>query len=272
MTEIPAHLYDLDGSSAQVSAMQADYKVRSNDATRLPGALLDLPYGTDNRQTFDIFPAGADAPILVFFHGGYWKAGSKNGRRFPATPWRAGNITWVAANYRLVPEHRLEEAVGDARSVLVWLGENAARLGIDGNALHVCGNSAGGHLAAMVAAAGWPGRPEIQSATLVSGLFDLLPLLDAAANNWLGLDKPRAQALSPVANLPPADLPVLVAVGGAETAAFKFQSRAYADLLEARGNPVTRLEIAGKDHFGIIGDFGDKGSALFAALARLIGC
>jgi arylformamidase len=229
MPEIPAHLYDLDGSSDHANRVQADYVARSEVASDLPGALLDQSYGTDERQRLDVFPAGADAPVLVFFHGGYWRAGSKDSRRFPAIPWREHGVSWVAANYRLAPDNRLEDAVGDARAALVWVAAHANRLGLNGDALHVCGNSAGGHLAAMVAAEGWPGRPAIRSATLVSGLFDMTPLREAAANDWLGLDEARAKALSPVAHPPPPDLPVLLAVGGAETEAFKHQSRLYAE-------------------------------------------
>lgn len=271
MPGIPARLYDLDGSGPRASALQAAYGARSEAAAGLPGALLDLAYGADARQTLDVFPAGAGAPALVFFHGGYWTAGSKDARRFPAAPWRDRGVAWVGVNYRLTPGHRLEDAVEDARAALAWLAADGARHGVDGGALHVCGNSAGGHLAAMAAAAGWPGRPAVRSLAAVSGLFDLLPLLDASPNAWLGLDAPRARSLSPVNSPPPAGLPALVAVGGAETAAFKRQASDYAGLLEARGNPVARLEAAGEDHFGIIGGFGDPGSALFAALARLVG-
>ena len=271
MPEISVYLYDLDGSSDHANRVQADYVERSQAARDLPGALLDQSYGTDERQRLDVFPAGVDAPILVFFHGGYWRAGSKESRRFPAIPWRARGVTWVAVNYRLAPDNRLEDAVDDARAALSWLATNAGRLGLDGTALHVCGNSAGGHLAAMVAAEGWQGRPAIRSATLVSGLFDLTPLRAAAANAWLGLDAARAKALSPIVHPPPPDLPVLVAVGGAETAAFKHQSHLYAEMLTARQIPVTELETAGQDHFEIIGGFGDPGSTLFRSVERLLG-
>ena len=271
MTDRPASGYDLDGAGASATAAQAEYAARSEEAAKLPGARLDLAYGTHPRQRLDVFSAGPGAPVLVFFHGGYWKAGSKDSRRFPAIPWRARGVTWVAVNYRLVPGHDLEDAVTDARNALIWLSENAARLGIDPAALHVCGNSAGGHLAAMVAARNWPGRPPIRSLCAVSALCDLAPLLAARTNAWLRLDPPRARALSPVHSLPPADLPVIVAVGGAETAEFRAQSSGYADLLRGQGTPVTWLEPAGQDHFRIIGGFGDPACELFAALARQIG-
>lgn len=270
MIDIPPSGYDLDGSSDHANALQSRYKARSDEAATLPNALLDLAYGAHERQRLDIFPADPGAPVLVFFHGGYWKAGSKDSRRYAAIPWTERNVTWVAVNYRLVPANTLEDATEDARNALIWIVKNANRLGINGNAIHVSGNSAGGHLAAMVGAAGWPGRPNIQSLTVVSALCDLVPLLDASPNDWLTLDAPRARALSPQNHLPPVDLPVLVAVGGAETEAFKFQSTTYADLLRAAGNPVLYLETKGEDHFEIIGGFGDPTSELFPEIKHLI--
>lgn len=237
----------------------------------MPGARLDLAYGPHPRQRLDVFPAGPNAPVLVYFHGGYWRAGSKDARRYPALAWRDRGVAWVGVNYRLVPESMLEDATADARDAVVWLSEQAGDLSVNADALHVGGNSAGGHLAAMVAAAGWDGRPAIRSLIAVSALCDLVPLVGANPNSWLGLTEQRARALSPRNNLPPADLPALIAWGGEETPAFKTQSRAYADLLEAAGNPVTKLETEGEDHFEIINGFGDPASELFPAIARVIG-
>lgn len=237
----------------------------------MPGARLDLAHGPHPRQRLDVFPAGADAPVLIFFHGGYWKAGSKDSRRFPAMAWGERGVTWVCVNYLLVPDNTLEEATADARNAVVWLSEHAGGLSINADALHVSGNSAGGHLAAMVAATSWDGRPAIRSLIAVSALCDLVPLVGANPNSWLGLTEQRARVLSPQNNLPPADLPVLVAWGEEETPAFRAQSHAYADLLEAAGSPITRLETAGEDHFQIINGFGDPASELFPAIARLIG-
>src|SRR5512138_3910131 len=39
-----------------------------------PGAELGLAYGAAERERLDLFPAGPDAPVAVFIHGGYWKA------------------------------------------------------------------------------------------------------------------------------------------------------------------------------------------------------
>ncbi|MYI68324.1 MAG: alpha/beta hydrolase fold domain-containing protein, partial [Boseongicola sp. SB0673_bin_14] len=77
----------------------------------------------------------------------------------------------------------LPDILEDAQSALDWVISNAEACGIDRTQIHLSGNSAGAQLAAMVAAQTEPGR--VASLTLISGLYDLLPLLDEEPNSWL---------------------------------------------------------------------------------------
>ena len=265
--------YDLDASAPATLALQESYTRRSNEASGLPNARLNISFGAHPRQRLDIFGAGPDAPALVFFHGGYWRMGSKDSRRFPASAWNRRGVAWVTVNYRLLPGNTLADAVADARAAVHWLAEHAASFGIDLDRLHLSGNSAGAHLAAMAAAADWNKgvrRPAIASLAVVSGLFELAPLIPTAANEWLRLTPDLADTLSPAHHLPSPDLPVLVAWGGAETEAFVCQSQSYADLCRNNGNAVTECCSPAADHFQIIGEYGAPGSPLFAELSRLV--
>ena len=265
--------YDLDTAAPGTQAVQADYERRSEEVGRAAGASLDVPYGPHARQSLDIFSAGRSSPGLVFFHGGFWRAGSKDSRRFPAPEWNRIGVAWIPVNYRLLPEHSLEDAVSDARSALAWLERNAADHGVDPDRLHVTGNSAGAHLAAMTAAEDCDGswrRTGVASLSVISGLFDLMPLIETSANEWLGLNADSAAALSPIHSLPPGDLPVAVGWGGDETSAFAMQSRAYAGACRSRGIDAVSFVSPGKDHFQIIGEYGQPGSALFGTIRRLV--
>ncbi len=266
--------YDLDSSAPAAVALQNDYTRRSEEAARIPGAKLNLTYGSHERHRLDIFSAGPEAPVLVFFHGGYWRAGSKDARRFPAIEWNARGVSWVAVNYRLRPENNLADAITDARAAVAWLSDNADDLGLDPSRLHLTGNSAGAHLAAMAAAADWGAdgnRPAgIVSLSVVSGLFDLAPLIHSNVNDWLGLTSDTAYAASPIHHLPPPVPQVMVCYGGAETEAFADQSLAYAEACRDNGNEVTLFDSPGADHFEIIKEYGAPGTPLFDRLVAFV--
>ena len=268
--------YDIEASVPDLPAIQARYAQASAALTDLKEAALDLAYGPDPRHRLDILapPQGARAAIL-YFHGGYWKAGDKNGRRFPAPVWNARGIAWVPVEYRLAPAATVDGIVDDARRAVAWFHAHAAGHGCDPSAIHVAGNSAGGHLAGMLAAEGWQAErslPDdvIASAAPVSGLFDLSPLQRTFANDWLALDAADARRNSPVGLPPRPAMPVVVAWGGREPAAFRGQSEAYAEMCRQAGADVTAIECAGADHFSIMADWADPASPQFKALARNI--
>ncbi|MCY3829501.1 MAG: alpha/beta hydrolase [Rhodospirillaceae bacterium] len=264
--------YDIEASVPDLPAIQARYAAASAALTGLDSAALDLAYGPDPRHRLDILapPDGARAAIL-YFHGGYWKGGAKEGRRFPGPAWNERGVAWVPVEYRLAPAATVDGIVDDARRAVAWFHARAAEYGCDPAAIHIAGNSAGGHLTAMLAAEGWQaerGLPAdvIASAAPVSGLFDLAPLRRTFANDWLALDAAGAQRNSPVHRPPRAGMPVVVAWGGKEPAAFRGQSEAYAAACRQAGANVTALECAGADHFSIMADWADPASALFRAL------
>ncbi len=259
--------YDLDVSAPRPAAVQAAYVQASIPLAQDPGATLDVPYGPDPRQRYDVFPAqGENRPAILFFHGGYWKAGTKEARRFPAPVWQARGVTWITAEYRLCPAYTLGDLVDDARAALSHLHNNAARFGLDPARIHVAGNSAGAHLAAMAAATG-----PAHSVSLLSGLFDLKPVVETQAQDWLSLAPDAVRSLSPVNSLLPPDVPVIAGWGGDETPVFEWQTRAYAGKCLLQGNSVEIVASPGTDHFEVIADYARPDSSLFQAICRVLG-
>ena len=266
--------YKIESRVEDPEGIQARYAAMSVAAAELPGARLDVAYGTGARQRLDVFaPPQGPAPALMFFHGGYWRAGSKESRRFPAAAWREHGVAWVPVGYRLAPATTLDRIVEDARAALVWLYRNGLEVGCDPGRIHVAGNSAGGHLVGMLAADGWQeaaGVPRdiLRSAVAVSGLFDLSPLRRTFVNEWLHLDRESAERNSPIRFPVRANLPVLLAWGDRESAAFRQQSLDYG---QRCGGRVRSMECDGADHFSVIGELADPGSALFQAIAAQVG-
>jgi acetyl esterase/lipase len=171
---------------ARVFAPRPDRRV-SVTALDLPGPAGALP------ARFHV-PAGAPArgPLLLYLHGGGWVFGSPAGYdgvcRFIA---RRAHVRVLSASYRLAPEHPFPAAVEDARAALDWTLANARALGAD--RVGIGGDSAGGNLATVTAAAG---RERLAFQLLIYPVIDVSrehpsyatfadgPLLTAAQMRW----------------------------------------------------------------------------------------
>ena len=228
-----------------------------------------LGYGAHADETVEVFPAGDGAPLIAFVHGGYWQQLSARDSTFGAAQCVPRGIAWAAVDYTLAPHASLARIVDQCRRAVRRLLDEAPRFGVDPARVWLAGSSAGAHLAAMAVLdpARGPGGPRPAGALLLSGIYDLRPLVPTYVNRPLGLDDRLAWALSPLS----ADLrrfgPALVAWGGNETASFVAQSRAFAAALGAQ---AASLEVPGRNHFDVVHDLGDPATPLGAAVRRLI--
>ena len=229
-----------------------------------------LRYGPGEANTIDVVVPDADAPVpmLVFIHGGYWQALSKTDAFFPAPDALSRGIAYAAVDYTLAPDAPLEQIIGECRRAIEYLIEKAGDLNIDPARIILSGSSAGAHLAAMCCLSlPVPKRPA--GAVLISGIFELEPLVGTYVNDPLGLDAEAAHrnspALADLAGFPPA----LIAWGGIETDEFKRQSRYFAGLLRAAGGEAECLEMETRNHFDIVEDLAND-SALGRKTALLV--
>lgn len=251
-----------------------DYSALARGQVR---ASLGVPYGSHPDEILDIFPAPrAGAPVYFFIHGGYWRALASSDSQFMAPVFHQAGATVVAVNYSLAPQVSLDHIVDQCRRALAWAHANISRYNGDPARIHVSGSSAGGHLAGMLLAGGWHeayGVPAnvVHSASPISGLFDLRPLIHTHVNAWVNLDADSAVRLSPAAALPAAGCPILVAWGEHETSEFKRQSRDYLQAWQDKGYPGRALEAAGTNHFNILMDLRNPDSALARATFKLMG-
>lgn len=100
-----------------------------------------------------------DKPVLIIFHGGGWLLNNKSIMTDLADSIaRRTDIITVNVNYRLLSDvnntTRVNEIVEDALGAVAWVKKNIKPYGGDPNKVAVTGDSAGGHLAAMVTVAG----------------------------------------------------------------------------------------------------------------------
>ena len=95
---------------------------------------------------------GAPLPCLVYFHGGGFTIGSIQTHNVLCRELaRIAHCAVISVDYRLAPEHRFPVATNDAWDALQWVAQSASALGLQGKALAVGGDSAGGTLAAVCA-------------------------------------------------------------------------------------------------------------------------
>ncbi|NWT72854.1 KFA formamidase, partial [Prunella himalayana] len=243
--------------------------------------LLHVPYGDGDGEKLDIyFPTDPSEtfPALVYIHGGYWQCLSKDDSGFAAPPLVSRGVAVVAVGYDIAPRGRccpaeaaaacvalqpptlpfvlcpghMDTMVLQVRRSLVFLAERHPRI----RGIYLCGHSAGAHLAAMVLSTDWTEFqvvPEIKGAVLVSGLYDLEPILHTYVNDALSMSREVAQRNSPMRHVTPAAAcEVLVAVAQHDSPEFRRQSQEYSQALRAAGWSVSLLDLAAVDHFDII--------------------
>lgn len=238
-------------------------------ADRTDASVHLVRYGDAERQVVDVAvpAAGRPGPLLAFIHGGYWQELSRIESRFAATACVERGWGFAAIDHTLAPRADLDQIVEECRRAVGALSNQSSDLGFDASRLVLAGSSAGAHLAAMVAATG--GTP-VAGLVLVSGIYELEPLIGTSVNDLLGLDAAAARRNSPllsdVADAPP----TLVAHGSDETSEFRAQSTAFARHLTDAGTEVTTLEVAGRHHFDVIMDLAEPGTALGDAVEHLM--
>ena len=88
-------------------------------------------------------------PVLMFFHGGGWTAGTKESSAFTVLPYLQMGWTVVNVEYRLTDVALAPAAVEDTRCALRWVYRNAKQYNLDTSRIVTTGQSAGGHLAMM---------------------------------------------------------------------------------------------------------------------------
>ena len=207
-------------------------------------------------------------PLIVYIHGGGWKAGDhRGGVRVLEGLVATGRFAGASIGYRLTDEVTWPKPYDDCRRALGWLRRNASGMGIDPDRIVTYGHSAGGHLATMLAVRE-EGPDRIAGAIDFYGPKDLLSMQaqsppdgvidhdapDSPESLLLGgavQERPGiARAASPIGFVDPGDPPLLVIHGDRDRLVPFAQSEAFVKAIRREGGSVVFLEIEGGGHGG----------------------
>jgi arylformamidase len=223
------------------------------------GAPKRFSYGPTEIEAVDVFTTkAANAPVMIFTHGGAWRVGRAAQYHYAAEMFINAGAHYVVPDFINVLEANgnLMAMAEQVRRAVAWVYRNAHSFGGDPNRIYISGHSSGGHLAGVVLVTDWRkefGLPSdvVKGGLCCSGLFDLKPVRLSFRSSYVKFTDEIEQALSPQRHLDKLGAPLVVAYGTLETPEFQRQSHDFAAAVKATGKPVQLLVGEGYNHFEI---------------------
>lgn len=215
--------------------------------------LRNISYGPDRRNRLDIYrPRGrtADAPVMVYFHGGGYFGGRKSiGSQSLLHHLARQGWLCISVDYRIQPRARFREHLTDAKLALAWAHEHADEYGSTSADLVAAGSSAGAHLVSICALTQGDSR-------LQSGFESADTSMSAAVclygyyGYYYGMKATDIPISSPFGYPVPADSPsVFIAHGALDTYTPVETARQFAGRLQAESpRTVVYAELPGAHH------------------------
>ena len=211
-------------------------------------------FGPDPLQRLDVYaPVDArNAPVVVFFYGGSWATGSRDGYGFVGHALAAKGFVVVVPDYRKVPQVRFPAFVDDGAAALAWVSANIARYGGDPGRMAVAGHSAGGYIAAMLALDPAYRHPGVKALVGLAGPYDFYPFEPGGAAEAAFGQAPDPRATQPITYASGTAPPSLLLTGDGDTTVRPRNATALAAKLTAAGASARVIEYPGIGHIGLI--------------------
>jgi arylformamidase len=228
----------------------------SQKALSVIGKPERVAYGPTDIEKVDIYRTKrANAPTMIFIHGGAWRSGRSANFALYAEVFVKAGANFVAVDFNNVLETKgdLFPMVDQCRRAVAWVYRNATSFGANANETYLCGRSSGSHLAGCVVITEWEkqGLPRdiLKGAVLGSGMYDLKPVRLSKRGNYVKFTDEMEQALSAQRHIADIHTPLVLTHGTLETPEFQRQTRDFAAALEAAGKPVQLIVGKGYNHY-----------------------
>jgi acetyl esterase/lipase len=232
----------------------------------------NVQYGTGGGEPLTLHlakPKGVTepCPVILYIHGGGWRAGSKDGHRADISRAAAQGYVSASVGYRFAPAHRFPAQIEDVKCAVRYLRAHAKELNIDPNRIGAIGFSAGAHLSMILGAmdsadglegnGGWPEQSsKVQAVVAYFGPTNFnspypdltVPIIE----QFLGgtaKEKPEEYRLaSPVTYVNKGDAPMLLFQGTVDVLVPYEQAFEMATALSKSGVPGRIELLLGKGH------------------------
>jgi arylformamidase len=228
-------------------------------ALRRIGKPERFAYGSTPIEGLDVYRTKkANAPVVIFVHGGAWRNGAAPEFTYLAEPFVHLGAHFVVLDFTNVDDAggSLFPMVEQVRRAVGWVYRNAEKFGGDRNRLHLVSHSSGSHLSGCTVTHDWAqdGLPLdiLKGATLSSGMYDLKPVRLSKRSKYVKFTDEMEQELSAMRHLGRLHTPLVLSYGTYETPEFQRQTRDFAAAVKAAGKPVELLVGEGFNHFEML--------------------
>jgi arylformamidase len=244
-----------------------------------PDHSIDIYFPSNVSEFLPIIDTIKPKAIFVYIHGGYWAFLSRNESAFMAQTMSDAEILTAVVGYPIAPHATIDQIVTCVEQCLVKILQWAMKLSTK---VFICGHSAGGHLAATLLLTNWKTKYNIDHEIfggffLISGVFDLIPLVSTYVNKPLGMTTSIARNQSPLHRESNdywsalKHVPILCVHAQYDPPSFHDQNRRYGAYLEQIGfNNVQTIQLNDFDHFDIIEQLEKQDQPLTTLIFKLI--
>jgi len=230
-----------------------------------------LSYSDDSLGGIDIFQSDAPGPLVYFVHGGAWKSGDRSMYSFLARNLAEIGCPLAVPDFPKIqivglPE-MVERVAQGLRAVLAAFPDYARR------GVIIAGHSSGAHLAACLAVGqGGSDIPALMTGCLlISGIYDMEPVLLSSRRHYVTLDEVEAKRLSPLHFADQlAGARVSIFFGSAESPEFIRQAKVFAQETSITCPDVQVHSLDGYDHFSILLETLQSDSRILEAIASMV--
>lgn len=217
----------------------------------------EIAYGQHPQAKLDVYAPTADSArtgaVVVFYHGGRWRNGSKDQYRFVAHALAAQGIVVVIPDYRKPPRVDWRRMLADAAEAYRWTIQHAREFGGDPRRVFLMGHSSGAHLAAMIAY-----QEELRAQSVppcgfigLAGPYDFLPIQDEDVKKvFESAEQPRLT--QPITFVGVGDPPALLLTGDADTTVSPGNSSRMAAALAKAGARARVIRYPDVGHIDIL--------------------